>query len=151
MIREATDKDAERLAEMGAAFFTEAGLPERGVSFDVESFLTFCGGRARVGVLLVAEREGRAIAMIGMAVLPAYWNVSVRLAQECFLWVDEPYRQGLGRKLVAEAEKRAYGMGAVLFSMAAEHGLRGDAVGQLFRRQGYAPAETVFWKRLAAA
>lgn len=150
MIREATRADADRIAEMGEAFFKEAGLEERGVSFDVESFLTFCGGLAHAGILLVVEKDGRAVAMIGMAILPAYWNVNVRLAQEAFLWVDPPYRKGLGRKLVEEAEKRALAMGAVLISMAAEHGLRGEAVGQLFRRTGFAPAETVFWKRLAA-
>jgi GNAT superfamily N-acetyltransferase len=89
--------------------------------------------------------------MIGVGLMPAFWNLGVILAQECFLWVDPPYRTGLGQKLVAEAEKHALAKGAVLSSMAAEHGLRGEAVGQLFRRKGYAPAETVFWKQLRAA
>lgn len=150
MIRDATQEDAQRLAEMGADFFKEAGLEDRGVTFDVESFLTFCGGLASVGVLLVAEKDEAVVGMIGLVVMPAYWNVNVRLAQEAFLWVDPAHRKGVGRMLLEEGEKRALAMGAVLSSMVSEHGLRGDAVGQLFRRKGYAPAETVFWKRLAA-
>ena len=151
MIRDATQEDARRLAEMGEAFFNEAGLPARGVTFDVESFLTFCGGLVHTGsILLVGEAKGQVVAMMGVAVLPAYWNLNIRLAQECFLWVDPGFRKGIGQTLVDEAERRAIQAGAVLSSMAAEHGLRSEAVGQLFRRKGYAPAETVFWKRLAA-
>lgn len=151
MIREAVPTDNVRLAEMGRAFFEEAGLPSRGVEFDPNSFLPFCGLLAEQGILLVAEQDGRVIGMLGAGVIPAYWNARVMLAQECFWYVEPAHRKGIGSRLLREMEKRAVAKGARLCAMVAEHGLRGKAVGRLYEAKGYAPAESTYWKGLAAA
>jgi GNAT superfamily N-acetyltransferase len=148
MIRDATKEDADRLLEMGAAFFEEAGLHERGVTFDPASFLQFCGYLSQNGILLVADSKDGVVGMIGVGVVPAYWNNAVTLAQECFWWVAPEHRKGTGSALLWEMERRATAKGAILGAMVAEHGLRGDAVGRLYRAKGYAPAESTYWKRL---
>lgn len=151
MIRPAVPTDNVRLVELGEAFFVEAGLPGRGVTFDPRSFAATCGFLADKGILLVAESQGRVVGMLGAQLMPAYWNVEVTLCQECFWFVDKDSRKGVGSALLRELEARATDAGARFCAMVAEHGLRGDAVGRLYKAKGYAPAESVFWRPLGAA
>jgi ribosomal protein S18 acetylase RimI-like enzyme len=149
MIRAATPDDMPALLKMGAAFFVEAGLPDKGVTFDGLTFEVFCATLGQHGLLLVAEGKQEVVGMIGVALAPAFWNAGVTLAQECFWYVDPSCRKGkFGPALLDEMQRQAAARGAILCSMVAEHGLRGDAVGQLYRRKGFAPAESTYWKRI---
>jgi GNAT superfamily N-acetyltransferase len=157
MIRDATQEDADALIRLGAAFFEEAGLAERFTALDLpniefcpRSFLTTCEALAKSGVMLVAEHAGEVVGMLGAAFIPALWNYRVTLAQETWWYVQPDRRKGLGVALLKEFEDRATAQGVVLSAMVAELGLRGKAVGRLYEAKGYAPAESVFWKRLGA-
>lgn len=148
VIRDATREDADALAALGAGFFREAGLPERGAEFDPNSFLAFCQALAQNHILLVAEDGGPPFGMLGAVVVPAFWNAKETLSQEFFWYVLPAKRKGAGAALLKEMELRATAKGAILCAMVAEHGLRGDAVGRLYRAKGFAPAESTYWKRL---
>lgn len=150
MIRDATQDDAEALIRMGAAYVEEAGhLARFGAEFCPQSFLTTCEGLARTGIMLVAEHDGEVVGMLGAAFIPVLWNYKVLQAQETWWYARPDRRKGLGVALLREFEARATAQGVVLSAMVAELGPRGDAVGRLYEAKGYAPAESVFLKRLA--
>lgn len=157
LIRDAVPDDAAALIQMGAAFFAEAGLPERfnaiglpEITFCPESFIRSCEYMADPsrGVLLVAEEDGEVVGMLGAAFAPAPWNLRIKLSQEQWWYCRKGKRRGAGHALLREYEARATAQGVVISGMVAENGLRGDAVGQLYKAKGYAPAESVYWKRL---
>ena len=158
MIRDATHEDAAVLVEMGRAFFEEAGLPERfralgrpDIDFCPESFLRCCEALTTGGVLLVAEVGGEVVGMLGALFAPAFWNLRIGLAQECFWYVRPDKRKGIGVALLRAYQDKARERGIALSCMVAEHGLRGDAVGRLYKAKDYVPAETSFWRRLNPA
>jgi hypothetical protein len=92
------------------------------------------------GVLLVGHGG-----MVGGLVYPAYFNREHRMAQELFWWSETP---GVGRALLAGLENWARGVGAKSLTMLAMADLRADAVGRLYRRQGFRPLENTFVKAL---
>lgn len=154
MIRDATQEDAKALIEMGAAWAEEAGQVARfGVEFCPQSFLTTCEALSRQGIMLVAEHDGEPVGMLGAAFIPVLWNYKVLLAQETWWYVQPVKRKGLRKSvsaaLIREYEERAAAQGVVIGGMVAEQGPRGDAVGRLYQAKSYAPAETVYLKRLA--
>jgi predicted N-acetyltransferase YhbS len=158
MIRDATPDDAKALILMGQAFFEEAGLPERfralerpDIQFCPESFILSCQMLSEKGLLLVAEAGGEVVGMLGAVFAPALWNHRIGLAHECWWYVRPDKRKGIGVALLGAYEKRAAERGIALSAMVAEHGLRGDAVGRLYRAKDYVPAETVYWHRLDPA
>lgn len=156
MIRDATHDDADALIEMGKAFFDEAGLPERfaalglpDVAFCPQSFLTSCEAMGSgLGVMLVAEVDGEVVGMLGAVFAPAPWNFAVALGHEAWWYVRADRRKGAGVALMKEFEARAAARGVLISGMVAEHSLRGKTVGMLYQAKGYAPAETIYWKRL---
>jgi hypothetical protein len=154
MIRDATQDDADALVRLGAAWAEEAGMPARfGVEFCPQSFLTTCEALARTGIMLIAEHEGKPVGMLGAAFIPVLWNYKALLAQETWWYVRPPKRKGLrasmSAALLKEYEERAAAQGVAIGGMVAELGPRGDAVGRLYAAKGYAPAESVYLKRLA--
>ena len=145
MIRPAVPTDVFALMEMGQAFFVEAGW-DKHADFDKESFALTCGTLIDHGVLLVADKDDGLVGMAGAGFAPAYWNRRVLTAQELFWYVEPGHRKGLGGKLMTALEDAVRNLGARLFSMSAEEGLRADALDQLYRRRGYFPTERLFWK-----
>lgn len=148
MIRRAEPEDIHALIEMGQAFFIEAGWSAR-AAFDVESFAVTCGALMEGGVLLVAEKGDEIIGMAGAAIAPAWWNRNVLTGQEVFYYARPGHRKGTGRMLFAGLEVAVKSLGVVLFSMAAEEGLRSEALTRLYRARDYFPAERLFWKVFA--
>ncbi len=154
MIRNATQEDADALVRMGAAWAEEAGMPARfGVEFCPQSFLTTCEALARTGIMLIAEHEGKPVGMLGAAFIPVLWNYKVLLAQETWWHVRPTNRKGLRKEtseaLLKEYEERATAKGVLFSGIVQELGPRRSAVVRLYEAKGYAPAESVFIKRLA--
>lgn len=157
MIRPAVPQDIFRLADMGQAFFKEAGFADKlpggeRLTFDLESFgRTVAALIDNGGVLLVAEKDGEVVGMAAAGAAPAWWNRNVLTAQELFWYVEPAHRKGIGAKLMEALEAAVIDLGVTLFSMSAEEGLRSQALGRLFRQRGYFPTEMLFWKRLGSA
>lgn len=157
MIRPAVPEDIFRLAEMGQAFFAEAGFAEKvgiegqRLTFDLESFGRTVGALIDGGVILVAEKDGEVIGMAAAGFAPAWWNYNVITGQELFFYCDPAHRKGTGQKLMVALEEAAQERGVVLFSMSAEEGLRSEALARLYRGRGYFPTEKLFWKQIGEA
>lgn len=157
MIRPAVPQDIFRLADMGQAFFKEAGFASKLASegkrleFDLESFGRTVAALIEHGVLLVATSGDDPIGMAGAGLAPAWWNRNVLTAQELFWYIDPNFRIGFGfgTELMAALEAAVTNLGVVLFSMSAEEGLRSEALGRLYRQRGYFPTERLYWKQLS--
>ncbi|WP_299109801.1 GNAT family N-acetyltransferase [uncultured Bradyrhizobium sp.] len=158
MIRRAIPEDIFRLAEMGQAFFDEAGIAERlaagdgaRLEFDLESFARTVAALIEHGILLVAEKGGTVVGMAAAGASPAWWNRKVLTAQELFWYVEPGHRKGIGAKLMSALEEAVGSLGVTLFSMSAEEGLRSTALNRLYRQRGYFPTETLFWKQIGSS
>ena len=148
MIRAATIADEPELLAMGRAFNEEAGYAET-VPFNEDSFKVTLAILGTAGLLLVADVNGKAVAMAAADVAPSICNHGVRIGQECFWYVAPSHRNGkIGKKLLAALECAAQSQGATFFDVVAEDGERSEPLARLYRAGSYNPRSRTFRKRL---
>lgn len=151
-IRIAEPKDFEAIIEMGREFFEQSGNSAF-TTFDEPSFATtvigLMSGVAN-GTLLVAESLERPVGIAAHVVFPFYANMKTKIGQELFWFVKSDFRNGLGAELLDELEADAKRKGADVFMSAAIAGLRDAAIGRVYQRRGYKPAENTFIRRLSS-
>ena len=112
-IRLATTDDAEAIA----ALFTDEGYPA-GPSDIVERLGRFASDQARV---LVAEHEGTVLGFIALHAIPRFEHDD-QIVRILALVVDAGARErGVGRALMAEAERIAADLGAAFTEITAGH------------------------------
>jgi GNAT superfamily N-acetyltransferase len=92
--------------------------------------------------LLISERNGVVVGMIGYIVFPHFISGEI-VAGEVFWWV-EPEHRGEGPKLLREAEKRVAAAGAKRMQMIAPN----ERVGKLYERFGYSFVESTYQRTL---
>lgn len=146
MIREATKSDVGQILDLGECFFDKAGWP-RVATWDDRSVVNTLQKLSQNGVLLVAEEGGRVVGIAGAPIGPAYFNDAIRISQELFWYVD-PETRGVGLPLMKALEAGCVRKGAHVHLQGAVSGLRDEALDRFYRRQGYAPAERYFIKRV---
>ncbi len=111
--RPATDADAEVIA----ALFTDEGYPA-GPSDIVERLSRFGSDHSRV---LVAEHDGAMLGFIALHALPRFEHDD-RILRILALVVDAGARErGVGRGLIAEAERVGRDLGAAFIEITAGH------------------------------
>jgi len=72
-----------------------------------------------------------------------------RMAEEVAMYIEPVARSaGLAGCLIAKFEEWAASGGCTVVKLTAQHSARPEAVARLYRRSGYAAAETAFIKRL---
>lgn len=147
LIRPAVPADLPAITEMGRAFFAEAGWADK-AEFCPNSFAQTLVRLASGGILLVVEKGGEAVGMAGALFSPAYWNEKVLIGQELFWYCKPAHRKGAGAELLSQLESAAKARNVKFFGMVAEHGLRHEALAQVYKRAGYALAEHTFCKAL---
>lgn len=147
MIRPALPADIKAIIDMGRAFFTEAGWSER-AEFCPDSFTRTAARLGADGLLLVVEKAGEVVGMAGAVLAPAYWNEKMLIGQELFWYCKPAHRKGAGAELLRQLESAAKARNVKLFGMVAEHGLRHEALAQVYKKAGYALAEHTFCKAL---
>jgi ribosomal protein S18 acetylase RimI-like enzyme len=112
-IRPASESDAEIIA----ALFTDEGYPA-GPSDIVERLTRFASDHSRV---LVAEHEGELLGFIAIHALPRFEHDD-RILRVLALVVDAGARErGVGRALMAEAERIGSALGAAFVEITAGH------------------------------
>jgi len=112
-LRPATSADADRIA----ALFTEEGYPA-GQSDIVARLERFASPFSQV---VVADHEGEILGFIALHVLPRFEH-SDRIVRILALVVDSGVRErGIGRLLMAEAERLATEVGAAFVELTAGH------------------------------
>ena len=151
-IRAAEPKDLLELIEMGREFFEQSGNGAF-TTFDEPSFtatiIALMSGVAGA-TLLVAESAGRCVGMAACVVFPFYANMNTKISQEIFWFCKPDFRNGVGSDLLDELEAEARRKGADVFMSAAIAGLRDGAIGRVYQRRGYKPAENTFIRRLSS-
>lgn len=144
MIRRATDADVPRLVEMGRAFLAGtryAGAIRENPAQMAETAAGLIASEA--GELLVAERGGQVVGMIGL-LLYTHPLSGDRVASELFWWVDPDHR-GQGIALLRAGERWARACGAVALQMIAPS----DDVERLYERLGFVRIEAQYQRGLS--
>jgi len=151
-IRHAEPNDLPAIIDMGRDFFDASGSAEF-TTFDESSFVTvvisLMSGISG-GTLLVAETDGGCVGMAAGICYPFYANLATKVGQELFWYVKPDFRNGVGASLLDELENQALRGGAQVFLTAALAGLRDKAIGRVYERRGYRPAENCYLKRLSS-
>ena len=151
-IRRAEPNDLPALVNMGRDFFEQSGSNEF-TTFDESSFIaTLIALMSGVsgGLILVVEVGEKCVGMASSVMFPFYCNMETKISQEIFWWVNPDCRNGIGTSLLDELEAEALRGGAHVFLTAALPGLRDRAIGRVYAKRGYRPAENTFVKRLSS-
>jgi GNAT superfamily N-acetyltransferase len=141
MIRAATSQDVPRLVEMGRRFRSETGYAKV-LAENPGKMTELATQLAERGGLLVSERQGKIVGMIGFYVYPHFLS-GEQAGGEVFWWV-EPEHRGEGIKLLKEAERLARTRGAKTMQMIAPT----DQVAAVYRRLGYEFVEASYQRAL---
>jgi len=134
MIRRATAADLPRIVEIGRRHHEAAG---NAGDYDPDAAASFAASLISGGVVFLSD-DG----MLGGMIAPSYSAPSHRMAVEMF-WSAE---DGQGLALLRAFEAWAEEQDADEVRLSAVVGHRGEAVGRLLRRKGYAPVETSYGK-----
>ena len=135
--RPATETDAETIA----ALFTEEGYPA-GPSDIVERLTRFSSDHSRV---LVAEHEGALLGFIAFHAMPRFEHDD-RILRILALVVDAGARErGVGRGLIAEAERIATELGAAFIEITAAH--HRPEARHLYESLGYDATVTAYLRK----
>lgn len=151
-IRRAEPSDFADLMDMGREFVEQSSYAAF-TTFDEASFsVTLISLMSGVngGTVLVAESAGRAVGMAACVVFPLYCNMATKIGQEIFWFCKPDFRNGVGSELLDELEAEAGRKGADVFMSAAIAGLREGAIGRVYQRRGYKPAESTYLRRLSS-
>jgi GNAT superfamily N-acetyltransferase len=141
MIRLAREFDIPRLVEMGLRFRQETSYCQH-IKENPEQMSKTAKQLIATNGLLVSERQGNIIGMLGFVIYPHFLSGEI-CAGEVFWWV-EPEHRGEGVKLLKETEKIAKKAGAARIQMIAPN----EKVAEFYRLCGYEYVETAFQKSL---
>lgn len=148
-IRPAVADDAPAIAEMGERFHAEAAwsdIADYRIGDCSKSLIQMI--ETELGIVLVAENEGRIVGIAGGLVFPLYFNHAHKSGQELFLYVEPGLRDGTGGKLLSALECEARRMGCQSWAMIALDKVNPEATGRLYRRHGYRASEHSWIRRL---
>jgi len=102
-----------------------------------------------IGLLLMAEVDGKIAGAVGAVVCPLYANRDVLLGSELFWWVEPEFRNtGIGKEMIFGIEKAAKEAGVAIFSMMALENVEPEKASAIYQRLGYRPTERGFSKVL---
>jgi RimJ/RimL family protein N-acetyltransferase len=141
MIRLASEADIPRLVEMGLRFRRESEYVDV-LAENAGKMEELARQLAKNGCLVVSERAGRVVGMLGYVIFPHFLSGEL-VSGEVFWWV-EPEERGEGLKLLRAAEECSRRNGAKFMQMIAPN----DRVGAFYERLGYRRVETSFQRPL---
>lgn len=144
VIRFATEADTQALIALGLAFVRESTYAAHVAEnpAQIERVIAYLLAQPNA-TILVAERDGVVIGLIGLAIVPQLWS-GVLTAGELAYFVHPDHRGSIGVRLMKAAEAWAGEHGAQAMSMIAPT----EQVGQFYARMGYTALETNYTKRI---
>ena len=98
------------------------------------------------GFILGLYQDDELIGALGSIIINDI-NHGKPIANEVF-WFVHPDKRGPGIRLLKAYEEEAKARGAILCTMAHLNHLQPETLGELYRRRGYHPVETVYLKEL---
>lgn len=146
-IREASYHDLDELLRIGREFIAINGVADI-IPLDEASLEVSLVGmidNAAATILVIDGGDGL-WGTTGALLHPHYWNASHITGQELWWWVD-PEHRGMGTALFDALEDWVRSKGAHSFTMMGLEAQRPEAVGKLYERRGYRPAERSFLRK----
>jgi GNAT superfamily N-acetyltransferase len=148
-IREAESADIPAIVAMGEHFFAASGYGDFTTFDQLSAARTFESLISSPdGVILVAEKDGRAVATAAALIFPFFFNSEHRHAQEFFWWAEPEARGAAGPRLLIELERWCRDHGAKSLSVAALASLRPSVVASLYARAGFRVSDASYVKGL---
>jgi len=144
--RHATPGDFESILEMAEKFWKVTPYSEL-AEFVMDDAMEWIGKSFESRLLVVAEKEGKAVGFGCGIKSPCFANKSLAVGAELAFWV-EPDHRGAGDILLTALEDAAKKAGCKMWSMVCIMDLRGDIVGRWYRKRGYKLSEQTYTKRL---
>jgi RimJ/RimL family protein N-acetyltransferase len=141
MIRDAQYTDLDRIVEMGRRFRKDTSY-DKHLTDNPQRMMELAEKLISNQTLIVSEREGELIGMLGFVVYPHFISGEI-MAGEIFWWV-EPEHRGEGIRLLREMEKRARLAGAKNMQMIAPN----QKVAHFYERMGYEFVEETYQRVL---
>lgn len=148
MIREATNKDINKIAILGKDFvdLAWADVAKYDVMDTIDWLEVFIG--LDHTAIYVAEIDGGIVGMIAGLMFPLYFNSSHSNAQEMFWWVTPEHRKSsVGIKLLKAFERWAKLKGAKTIQMGTLAKLNPEKLASVYKKLGYKESET-YWTRV---
>lgn len=147
-VRPATLLDLDAIVEMGARFYAVSGYTETHGPYDSQSAAATGVLLLHRGVVLIAERDGKPVGMIGLVLAPFLFNAARKTAHEVMWWVDPDARASrAGLLLIDQAERAARNCGAVSIQMI-HLDTSPAAAAAVYKRRGYRMTESMYTKGL---
>lgn len=140
-IRLAVEADIPQMVDMGVKFNEQSSYSKH-LKISREKVAELGKQLIAKDGLLVSERNGQIVGMIGFVVYPHFMSGEI-IAGEVFWWVEPGFR-GEGLRLMKEAESRARAAGAKDMQMIAPT----DQVAKVYQRLGYEFVESTHQKKL---
>lgn len=147
IIRHAIETDMPVIVGMSRRFYATTSYADI-APIDDDAVVSLATAMIDTGVLLVAEMGNTLVGMVGLMVVPFYFNRNVRTAHEVVWWVD-PDKQGagVGKALLAAVDKACIEAGAVAVQMLTLANSPPQA-SEMLCRFGYKPTESLHTKEL---
>lgn len=144
-IRRADNKDAARVLVLAENFHAAGGALYPFNRDRVQAFVSASILRPEMLCIVAGELPcGFLIASAGINHL-----TGERYAEEAAMWIEPDYRSaGLASAMIAGLEAWATAQKCAVVKLTAQHSMRPEAVARLYRKSGYAAAETAFIRRL---
>lgn len=133
--------DVPRLVELGLRFRLESEYRDH-LGENPAKMAELAANLANCGSLLVSERAGELVGMLGYVVFPHFLSGET-VAGEVF-WYVSPEHRGEGLKLLRAAEERARAAGAKYMQMIAPN----DRVASVYERLDYQFVESAYQRKL---
>ena len=150
MIRDATENDLLKMVELGEEFYNSTIL-KKYIPCDPDSLgmlILQCIEQPN-GVALVIEESGVLIGgFIGM-VVPVYWNINYKVAQQIAWFVTPSKRSFRSIMLLKRWEEIAKEKGASIVFSGAKKDERFKGMEHLFNRHGYDELENLHVKGIS--
>ena len=114
MIREITNDDLPQLIVYGEHFWTLTPYASTGMEYNPETTGKLLLNMKENHYLRVAEVDGKIIGFLGILIAPILFNSDYTVGQEVFFFVHPEHRDGLGQKLLDQAEEDLKGLVDIL-------------------------------------
>lgn len=147
IVRRAVMEDVDSIVEMSRAFYATTSYAGFTPMSD-ESAGLLAEMLIETGVMLVAEKDGAVVGMVGLIVAPFMFNAAVLTAHEIVWYVrPEEVGKGAGAALLAAIEPACRERGVVAIQMV-HLSTSPPQAAALYERMGYRYTESSYTKEL---
>jgi GNAT superfamily N-acetyltransferase len=149
-IRIAQVKDIGNILYLCRAWFDEGQMEAQGLRYDENAVVRMAVNLIsnNVGVYLLAERDGIPLGMI--CGFHDFWlgDPEQKMLHETFWWIDPDERgTGLGDRMLEAFNAYRKGLGFEYTLMIDWQPGGPRALGNYYRKRGYEPLQTYYWKK----